>query len=115
MVADLVEELRRRNLRVTPQRRGILEGFTDRADEHLSADEVHARAARVVPDLGRGTVYATLAELAEIGLLGAVGTVDPVRYETNVSTHQHFRCELCLRLFDVDIDAPVAGPLSDAG
>jgi Fe2+ or Zn2+ uptake regulation protein/O6-methylguanine-DNA--protein-cysteine methyltransferase len=105
MTNDPVEQLRARRLRVTPQRRAILGVFRGRVDEHLSADEVHARASAVVPEIGRGTVYATLAELAELGLLSSVGSSEPIRYETNVEPHEHFRCRLCLRIFDVDLDA----------
>ena len=104
--------LRARGLRVTPQRRAILNAFSNAAAEHLSADEVHARAAAAVPELGRGTVYATLAELTEIGILTARGSPEPVRYETNTEAHQHFRCRLCLRLFDVEISAPPAEDLT---
>ena len=103
---DPGELLRARGLRVTPQRRAILGAFSHDAAEHLSADEVHARAAAVVPELGRGTVYATLAELTELGLLAARGAAEPVRYETNTEPHQHFRCRLCLRLFDIAIADP---------
>jgi Fe2+ or Zn2+ uptake regulation protein/O6-methylguanine-DNA--protein-cysteine methyltransferase len=100
---DVAQILRRHRLRVTPQRRAILHAFRGTTDEHLSAEEVLSRASQSVPELGRGTVYATLAELAELGLLGAVGNPEPVRYETNVQPHDHFRCRLCLRLFDVDL------------
>ena len=64
-------------LRVTPQRRAILGAFSHDPVEHLSADEIHARAAAVVPELGRGTVYAALAELTELGLLAARGAAEP--------------------------------------
>jgi Fe2+ or Zn2+ uptake regulation protein/O6-methylguanine-DNA--protein-cysteine methyltransferase len=100
---DIADLLRRHRLRVTPQRRAILNAFRGTADEHLSAEEVLSRASRAVPEIGRGTVYATLAELTELGLLGSVGNPEPVRYETNVIRHDHFRCRLCLRLFDVDL------------
>jgi Fe2+ or Zn2+ uptake regulation protein/O6-methylguanine-DNA--protein-cysteine methyltransferase len=106
---DPGEVLRARGLRVTPQRRAILGAFSHGADEHLAAEEIHARAAAAVPELGRGTVYAALAELTELGILVARGTPEPVRYETNTAPHQHFRCRLCLRSFDVDIaDPPTA-------
>lgn len=101
MSGDPVELLRGHRLRVTPQRRAILGAFQDLPDEHLSADEVHSRAGVAVPEIGRGTVYSTLAELAELGLLAAVGTAEPIRYETNVAPHDHFRCRLCVRLFDL--------------
>jgi O-6-methylguanine DNA methyltransferase len=100
---DAASLLRSRGLRSTPQRRAILGVFKGGDLEHLSAEEVHARASRTMPDLGRGTVYAALAEFTEIGLLGAVGAPEPVRYEINVERHDHFRCRLCLRLFDVDL------------
>ncbi len=107
--------LRSRGLRVTPQRRAILDAFTHGPAEHLSADEVHARAAAAVPELGRGTVYAALAELTELGILSARGSPEPVRYETNTAPHQHFRCRLCLRLFDVDLEEPPTEALTAGG
>ncbi len=95
--------LRRHNLRSTPQRRAILAAFHGTPTEHLSAEEVLSRAASSVPEIGRGTVYATLAELAELGLLASVGSSDPVRYETNLAVHDHFQCRLCMRLFDIEL------------
>lgn len=113
--SDPPELLRAHGLRVTPQRRAILDAFTNDPAEHLSADEVHARAAASVPEIGRGTVYATLAELTELGLLAARGSPEPVRYETNTAPHQHFRCRLCLRRFDVDIPEIATRGLAAAG
>jgi len=100
--SDVGALLRELGLRSTPQRRAILRAFSSGFAEHLSADEVHARASQELPDLGRGTVYSTLAEFTEVGLLSAFGTSEPVRYETNTEPHDHFRCRLCLRLFDLD-------------
>ncbi len=59
-----------------------------------------------MPDLGRGTVYATLAEFTEVGLLSSFGAPEPVRYETNTDRHDHFRCRACLRVFDCDFELP---------
>jgi Fe2+ or Zn2+ uptake regulation protein/O6-methylguanine-DNA--protein-cysteine methyltransferase len=102
--------LRAHGLRSTPQRRVILATLEEARGEHLSADEVRARALRSMPSLGRGTVYTTLAELTEIGALSAVGLPEPVRYEANTAPHDHFRCRVCLRLFDLD---SVSGRLDD--
>src|SRR3954468_20400344 len=115
MSRDPASVLRERGLRVTPQRRAILEAFESRPEEHLSADEVHARAAAAVPEISRGTVYATLAELTELGLLSALGSPEPVRYGTNTAPHQHFRCRLCLRLFDVELPPPDVRGLARRG
>ena len=112
MTTSAARALRERGLRVTPQRRAILAAFAGRSDEHLSADDVHARASAVVPELSRGTVYATLAELAELGLIAAFGSPEPVRYEINTAPHQHFRCRQCLRVFDVALPAPPTAGLA---
>jgi Fe2+ or Zn2+ uptake regulation protein/O6-methylguanine-DNA--protein-cysteine methyltransferase len=115
MSTDHSDLLRRLSLRVTPQRRAILGAFSGGQTEHLSAEEVHARALREVPELGRGTVYATLAELSELGAIGSVGSAEPVRYEINVEPHDHFRCRLCLRLFDISVSPPSMAPVEKEG
>jgi Fe2+ or Zn2+ uptake regulation protein/O6-methylguanine-DNA--protein-cysteine methyltransferase len=109
------ELLRTRGMRSTPQRRAILSVFVGGRTEHLAADEVYARASRLVPELSRGTVYATLAEFSELGLLSAFGTPEPVRYETNLEPHAHFRCHLCLRVFDLISGQQEPGDISDPG
>jgi methylated-DNA-[protein]-cysteine S-methyltransferase len=109
------EQLRARGLRSTPQRRAILGAFAGGTTEHLSADEVYARAAESLPDLSRGTVYATLAEFSELGLLSAFGAPEPVRYETNTTHHSHFRCRLCLRVFDLASGLQSPDEITDPG
>jgi Fe2+ or Zn2+ uptake regulation protein/O6-methylguanine-DNA--protein-cysteine methyltransferase len=109
------EMLRARGMRSTPQRRAILSVFAGGRTEHLAADEVYARASRLVPELSRGTVYATLAEFSELGLLSAFGSPEPVRYETNLEPHAHFRCHLCLRVFDLVGGQQDPGDIRDAG
>jgi methylated-DNA-[protein]-cysteine S-methyltransferase len=100
---DIAASLRARGLRVTPQRRAILSAFTGGRAEHLTADEVHDRCRHALPDLGRGTVYAALAELTRLGLLRTLGRPEAVRYETNVGDHSHFRCVHCARMYDMDL------------
>jgi Fe2+ or Zn2+ uptake regulation protein/O6-methylguanine-DNA--protein-cysteine methyltransferase len=111
----MAELLRSRGMRSTPQRRAILGVFQGGRTEHLSADEVYAQASRVVPELSRATVYATLAEFSELGLLAAVGSPEPVRYETMAAPHAHLRCQLCMRLFDLAGGQPDPGQIDDPG
>jgi methylated-DNA-[protein]-cysteine S-methyltransferase len=107
------DTLKEHGLRTTPQRQAILRAFEAGTSEHLSAEEIHARASLSLTSLSRATVYATLAELTELGLLSAVGLPEPVRYEINTARHDHFRCRVCLRLFDLVSDSappPQTGP-----
>jgi Fur family ferric uptake transcriptional regulator len=77
---------------------------------HLSADEVHTRAAAVLPEISRATVYSTLqqfsalGEVRELALGGAAKLYDP-----NVAPrHHHLVCDRCDAVFDVarGVDAP---------
>lgn len=112
---DAGELLRARGMRSTPQRRAILSVFAGGRTEHLSADEIFARASEALSGLSRATVYATLAEFSELGLLSAFGSPEPVRYDTNLEPHAHFRCRLCLRIFDLAANRQDPGEIYDPG
>src|SRR3954454_2657006 len=91
VATDHGDLLRSHGLRVTPQRRAILDAFSDAPAKHLSAEEVHARPALAVPEISGATVCSAIAELPELGVISAHGNPEPVRYETNPEPHQHFR------------------------
>ncbi|MBO0730230.1 MAG: transcriptional repressor [Acidimicrobiaceae bacterium] len=99
---SLLERLRARDWRITPQRRAVAEALTGE-HVHLRADEIHARAQAVLPEVSRATVYNTLRELVEMGELVElrVGS-GPARYDPNVGTaHHHLLCTECDTLIDV--------------
>jgi Fur family ferric uptake transcriptional regulator len=101
---DSLERLRSAGVRVTPQRRVILEAIVEHPGVHPSAEEILRESRRRLPELSRGTVYNTLNELVRIGLLQTVPGAGPLRYDSNLEReHQHFRCRGCGRLFDVRI------------
>ena len=98
----LLERLRARGWRVTPQRRAV--GQVLAGDHvHLTAEDVHERARVVLPEVSLATVYNTLRELVEMGevLELRVGN-GPARYDPNIATpHHHLVCSRCNRLVDV--------------
>jgi Fe2+ or Zn2+ uptake regulation protein len=107
--------LRAAGLRVTPQRRAVLGAFGGAAG-HLTADEVYERARAEVPELARATVYNALGELVRTGLLRAVEGFGAVRYDSKLdSSHHHFRCRSCGRLYDVHPRAAEEIALDDGG
>jgi Fur family ferric uptake transcriptional regulator len=98
------EQMRGAGLRVTPQRRAVWAAFGDEGG-HLAADEVFARARRLLPELSRATVYNTLAAFVEAGMLQAVESRGAVLYDPNPDPdHHHFRCRNCDRLYDVPVE-----------
>ena len=101
----LLEQLRKKELKITPQRRAILELLAD-DDSHPTAEQVHQRILSIMPDVSRTTVYNTFRELIELGELTPVHDLSEggQRYDTNNETHHHLYCVQCHKLIDVDHD-----------
>lgn len=101
-MSDLLERLRTRGWRLTPQRRVIAE-VLDCEHVHLTAEEIHARAQAKLPETGLATVYNTLNELVSLREILEVSTGEgPKRYDPNVRRpHQHLLCIRCGELRDV--------------
>ncbi len=103
----LLSVLRQNHLKITPQRRLILEILVDDAS-HPTVDQVYQQVITVMPNVSRTTVYNTLHELVALGVLievqdmGAGGG----RYDTNASQHHHLLCTHCHTLLDIERDFP---------
>ncbi|MCC3651812.1 MULTISPECIES: Fur family transcriptional regulator [Streptomyces] len=110
-MSDLLDRLRGRGWRMTAQRRVIAE-VLDGDHVHLTADEVHARAAARLPEISRATVYNTLGELVSLGEVIEVSTDRrAMRYDPNAHRpHQHLVCGQCGTVRDVH---PTGTPLAD--
>ncbi|MFE4361827.1 MULTISPECIES: Fur family transcriptional regulator [Streptomycetaceae] len=110
-MSDLLERLRGRGWRLTSQRRVVAE-VLDGEHVHLTADEVHARAAERLPEISRATVYNTLGELVTLGEVVEVATDGRAkRYDPNAHhPHQHLVCTGCGAIRDVH---PQGDPLAD--
>src|SRR5215211_6611980 len=103
MDRPLLERIRERGWRVTPQRPAIAGAF-DGDHVHVTALDVHRRAAAALPEVSLATVYNTLDELVQAGELREVDFLPgPSRYDANVGPepHHHVWCTTCGSLFDV--------------
>ncbi|WP_030757966.1 Fur family transcriptional regulator [Streptomyces griseus] len=109
-MSDLLERLRARGWRMTSQRRVVAEVLSGE-HVHLTADEVHARAAERLPEIARATVYNTLGELVSLGEVVELSTDGRAkRYDPNARRpHQHLVCTECGTIRDV---RPAGDPLA---
>ena len=74
-------------------------------DTPPTAEEIYTHVLEEIPSLSRATVYNTLHLFAEAGLVRVLDTVDgDTRYDAELSTHGHFRCDRCGALYDFNID-----------
>ena len=95
--------LRIKGLRVTPQRRLVLDQMLQQVGHHWSADALHERLRRQLSELARGTVYNILGELTRVGLVEELpGRDGRALYGVQLTPHHHFYCDGCRRWFDVE-------------
>lgn len=89
--------LRTRKRRLTPQRERLARLVLSQA-EHLSADQITARARARHLDVGRATVYRTLDLLCDSGLVQPVDLDGDARLFEPMQArehHDHLRCTDC--------------------
>ena len=101
----LVENVRKRGYRVTPQREMILDAIHD--EGHITADDIFRRVRAKSPAVNLATVYRTLELLKELDIVTAIDTGEGcVHYElAREQPHHHLVCEECGYTLELDCDA----------
>jgi Fur family peroxide stress response transcriptional regulator len=98
---EIVQILRSRGLRVTPQRFAVYANLFCRAD-HPTAEQILSDLNRDAPTSSQATVYSSLQALQAAGLVREVLLDEGVcRYDANVAPHHHFRCKACGEIEDI--------------
>ncbi len=87
--------------RRTIQREVILEELS-KLKTHPRSDELYALVRQRLPRVSLGTVYRNLAKLHREGQALEIYCGDFVRYDADVSAHDHFICRACRRVWDFD-------------
>ncbi len=94
---------RTRGLKMTPQRRMIVD-YLQGATNHPTADDVLNAVNDRYPMTSRATVYNTLNWLKEMGMVREVFEGGDLRFDPNTGSHHHFVCRSCGKIEDVDCD-----------
>jgi Fur family ferric uptake transcriptional regulator len=107
---DISHKLNELGYRMTPQRMMILSAV-EKADDHISAEEIYAQVRSRYPHVNVSTVYRTLDLLKELGLVTETDMGDGrVRYHSiGKGQHHHLVCEQCGET--VDIEEAMLAPL----
>src|SRR5436190_718238 len=103
---DGAERLRGAGLRPTRQRIALADLLFADGDRHVTAESMHAEAAKAGVKVSLATIYNTLHQFTEAGLLRQV-TVDAARFyfDTNTGAHQHFYNQADGELIDIPGDS----------
>lgn len=90
--------------RNTIQRSLVLE-TVNKLHCHATADEIYNAINKEHPTISRATVYRNLKLLSEMGEIRRIeipGSAD--RFDHISRNHCHVKCDICGRVFDVDMD-----------
>jgi Fur family transcriptional regulator, peroxide stress response regulator len=112
---SLNDHLASSGLRSTAQRQQVFHVLLEKRD-HPTAEEVFIRAKRRMPEISMATVYNCLDALVRCGLVRLVNLDrGAARYCPNMAAHSHFCCEVCGRVYDIELAAEVLTPHLPAG
>lgn len=94
---DVIDLLRERGLRMTPQRRAIVSEVM-RTPGHISPTHIARRVQGDMPGVNASTVYRTLSLLEEVGVLQHSHLESGAEYHrAQDAQHVHLTCHRCGR------------------
>lgn len=92
---DVMEMLRTRGLRMTPQRRAIVSEVM-RTPGHISPAAIARKVQGEMPGVNASTVYRTLSLLEEVGVLQHSHLESGAEYHrSEEAAHVHLTCSTC--------------------
>ena len=103
-VEEILEKLKGKDFRITPQRYSILKILAE-SDTHPSVEDIYKEVKTQFPTTSLATVYKTVALLKEINEVLELGFHDGNnRYDGNRPyPHPHVICTGCRRIMDPEL------------
>jgi Fur family ferric uptake transcriptional regulator/Fur family peroxide stress response transcriptional regulator len=100
-ILDSKKRLLGYNIKPSQQRIAVMQYLLS-VKTHPTADMIYEALSPAMPTLSRTTIYNTLKLLSEQGAILALNIDDKnVRYDGEITTHAHFRCKQCGRIYDL--------------
>lgn len=90
--------------RYSKQREAVLKALR-KSTTHPSAEEIYLEVKKEIPNISLGTVYRNLSLLKnEDEIMGFFPFSDSEHFDKSSKPHQHFCCEKCGKIFDVNVN-----------
>lgn len=101
---DILNKLRQRDFRITPQRIAILKAFLQ-SQNHPSIEQVYTEVKLNFPTTSLATVYKTVNLLKEVGEILEISFAEGGnRYDGNKPyPHPHLICTRCKKIIDPEV------------
>lgn len=86
------------------QRIKIFEYFLNHKN-HPTVNDIYNEVIKIIPTLSKTTVYNTLNLFVEHKILDLIIIEEnETRYDWSNTTHGHFKCENCKKVYDIEIE-----------
>ena len=110
---SIIETLREKDYKITPQRQQILEILKDNVN-HPTAEQIFKQVREQLPNTSFTTIYNTLDLLKELGAVNELSVEAERRhFDPNTEPHYHLYCEQCGDLEDIEINLDALQNLFD--
>lgn len=98
--------IKKKDIRLIPQRENILEVFIENKEKHLSASDIYSLMKEIDKSIGMSTIYRTLNLLEEKGIIAKRDfDNDFARYEfiyqKEGRVHHHLICKKCGKVIEI--------------
>ncbi|ABP94942.1 MULTISPECIES: Fur family transcriptional regulator [Metallosphaera] len=102
MEIDIAEMLRKRGLKVTPQRIAVIKTMI--RGGHFSGEQIFSELKKTEPSISLSTVYNALETLEKAGIIRSFEAGGKTWYEMRMEPHVNVFCEDLGDIVDVDLD-----------
>lgn len=86
-IEEIMEELRKRGLKVTSQRLAVIRALIKLRDKHPTMTMIHEEAMKMAPTISFSTVYTTLKMLEALGMIKLFSHQGDTVVEVNPEPH----------------------------
>jgi len=104
MKDSILKKMKAKGLKLTPQRRAIVEAVVRTSLSHPAASLIYQEARKKFSGLSLSTVYSTLSELSKHGIIKML-EYDRMenRFEGNIEVHINLVCKGCKKIIDYQL------------
>lgn len=97
-MGEILELLKEKKLKATPQRLAILNYLNSHT--HPTIEEIYDEIKKVFPSISLATIYKNINTLKDAGMITELNPGGKLKYDININPHFHGICKECGKIID---------------